>query len=84
MRTTLNAVLSQNKKFKEFKDEYLENYKGKLRQTLEKDAKEISEAVKPNRGAPPMIGIAGSVMFSPFGQWIANKLKPKKAETGID
>ena len=33
---------------------------------------------------PPMIGVVGSVMFSSFGQWIANKFKPKKAETGID
>ena len=84
MRTTLNAVLLQNKKYKEFKDEYLENYIGKLRQTLEEDAKEISEGVKANKGAPPLIGIVGSVRFSPFGQWIANKLKPKKTDTGID
>ena len=46
MRTTLDAVLKTNKKYSDFKTEYLNNYKGKLKQELIKDSQNKAKQLK--------------------------------------
>ena len=43
MRTTMDAVLNTDKKYSDFKTKYLNNYKGKLKQELMKDAQRKAE-----------------------------------------
>ena len=80
MRTTLNAVLERNDEYKKFKEDYFENYQGKLEQSVRKLSNERGKQLKSEEDAN--IVTRG---FIRAGNWIYNIFnRPKIDKSGID
>ena len=45
MRSTLNAIFERNGDYKEFKEQYMKNYKSKLKATVQKSARERQKSI---------------------------------------
>ena len=87
MRSTLNRVLLTNSDFKKLKETYIENYRGKILQELQKSQNEQAEEIKGQVEALVTYG-KGGLAFVTAKKWLTNLFIPssrkenQKVDTG--
>ena len=93
MRTTLDAVFKSDKNYQKFKNDYFNNYRGKLEQSLKLEEKRRGEQLDKEADLEykRRTGIAGSKVgagiekqLARFGNFISNLFYKPKIKSDVD